>query len=230
MARWRSECRPMWRVRGLPMAARWIPRAWMRHAPPRSTVAAARSATHRRSCASSARSSPRFAISASRSPWIRRTARRASAGRSLKISRWPIARRSRNAGPRPGLRGANSAPSTFSRARAAAAATAPRSSVARTWRHACRISVVARAALAARELAHGAAIIGAAYAGAADAAQGGHALLITGVIAGLGAALVAIDGAPGIVIGGLGGARLRLGQDRKPDQGRQRYCAHGGLP
>src|SRR5712672_4107433 len=91
-------------------------------------------------------------------------------------------------------------------------------------------SVVARAALAARGFAHGAAIIGAAYAGAADAAQSGHALLITGVIAGLGAALVAVDGAPGIVVSGLGGARLRLGQDRKPDQGRQRYCAHGCLP
>src|SRR3981189_3236466 len=81
-------------------------------------------------------------------------------------------------------------------------------------------SVVARAALAARDLAHGAAIIGAAYAGAADAAQGGHALLITRVIAGLGAALVAIDGAPRLILGGLGGARWRRGQGRQRDEGR----------
>src|SRR6267142_3699812 len=86
-------------------------------------------------------------------------------------------------------------------------------------------SVAADAPLRARR----AAVIGAFDTRAADAAHRGHALLVAGVVAGLGAAPVGVDGAPRIVVGGLGMARRRGGQqggtgDHELDR------THGNLP
>src|SRR3954469_16265077 len=72
-------------------------------------------------------------------------------------------------------------------------------------------------------------VIGTFDASAADAAHRGHALLIAGVIAGLGPAPGVVECAPGIIVGGLGMARHGGGQQDGTDD-HEVAQTHGNLP
>src|SRR5882672_7812119 len=92
-------------------------------------------------------------------------------------------------------------------------------------------SIVAVAARRSGFARRRATVVGAWHAIAADAAHRGHALLIVRVIARGGAAPVRIDGAPRIVVGGLGAAFARIAENCPAQRGEREQChSHGASP
>src|SRR5215813_5185441 len=97
---------------------------------------------------------------------------------------------------------------------------------ARSSARLAELSVAVRPAVVTRP----AGLIRIADAGAADTAQVRHALRIARVVARLPAAFIAAQRAPRVVVGRLGGARMRLGDESEAEEGEEQQSAHGCSP